>query len=197
MKLHHDAIALVAGSYRGEHKRLGSAFCFLKPCWFVTAKHVVLDDCGEKRNLLHLKLGGGGVASIGEVHPHPHHDLAIIEVEGDGCAQPLYPAHWEHDPASPMVKMGYSPSVTGEQGRLVINAVAIPSYDTYERERDTGKEVIFEFDDPSGEGGNSGGPLFSAGGGVAAVVIEQHSHGNSARTKATDVKVLMDFVGLK
>lgn len=78
-----------------------------------------------------------------------------------------------------------------------MNATHIKKFETSTRTRDEGPELLFEFDDESSEGGNSGGPIFSLSGGVVAIIIDGLNHnGYNKKTKATDSKILMELVEL-
>ena len=194
--MHQHAVGLIEGDTGSGVKYLGTAFCFVRSNWFVTAKHVVIDKHGKPMSELRLKRTGEDKLPIPMIYAHRLRDIALLEFDDDLCPDPLYPAHWDHQSANGFIKMGYSPMISGDKNQLTLNTIHIPKFDTYERERDDGKERIFEFDDEYSEGGNSGGPIFAVDGGVVGVAIDSVSNGDKFRTKATDAKVLLDFVGL-
>ena len=74
--IHQSAIGLV----RDEEvaRPIGTAFSFLLPHWFVTAKHVVMLDYGETRREISLVLNKAAPVSAQVLFVHPDVDLAVL-----------------------------------------------------------------------------------------------------------------------
>lgn len=194
MKLHESSIALIHGVENNRPKVLGSAFCFLKANWFVTAKHVV-EEHGLPRELLSMNVGGK-LFRVSELWTHDQRDIALIDLEQPLCPEPHYPSHWSHEKEKGLIKVAYSPDHSKQDKRPIFYATHVKEYETSERIREDGSELIFEFEDQGAEGGNSGGPIFSLSGGVVGIIIDGVFMENSTTTKATDVKVLLELVEL-
>lgn len=77
MKIPDSSIALVVGVNENQNKVLGTAFCFLKSNWFVTAKHVVEDEYELLRDKLTLNINGIS-KTISEIMLHKNRDIALL-----------------------------------------------------------------------------------------------------------------------
>ena len=196
MKLDIRSLALVQGIEKNEYKPLGTAFCFLKPQWFVTAKHVLEENHSLLRDKLTLNVNGK-FFSASDIWIHDKRDIALLDLGESVCPKPFYPSHWDYDrQKGGLIKFAYSPSDSRQKERPIYKVSPIVDFETQERSREDGTELLFEFDDEYSEGGNSGGPICSASGGVVGIIIDGTSRVNTKRTTATDVKVLLELVEL-
>ncbi len=191
-----DAKALFIVHDDSENRPLATGFCFIKPEWVVTAKHVVLETSLPRQNLS-LTSFRGEQARASILFLHPSHDLAVLRIEGQSpCDVPLFPGFEEHTGRRGLVCCGYAPSLSFREGRkhaIFFNQVT--SYEREERTRNTGDESLIVFDAPWMEGGHSGGPVFGEGGGVVAVLIELIQSGSGiARARASSILHLLRFL---
>src|SRR5882672_3228893 len=75
------------------HHPLGTGFYFLQPEFFVTAKHVVIDESTQtpRRNLVLMQNGPSYPKAT--VHfVHPTLDVAVLTIDSPGCSVPLFPS---------------------------------------------------------------------------------------------------------
>ena len=181
-----------------ENKPLATGFCFIKPEWVVTARHVV-QEMGLPRPNLSLTSYEGEPVRASVLFLHPSHDLAVLRIEGESpCHAPLFPGFEEYTGRNGLVCCGYAPSLsnTGER-RYSMFFNQVSSYQREERTREHGNESLIVFDAPWMEGGHSGGPVFGEGGGVVAVLIELIRHdGGTTRARATSILHLLRFLTL-
>jgi len=175
---------------------LGTGFYFLRPKYFVTAKHVVMDrTTGCVRDQLVLMQRGPDYPRVVECFVHPTLDLAVLEIDRPVCEIPLYPSHQRLAGHRGLRYWGYAPTRSNtETQEYQVLVVDVPSYSLEPlRERDDGCEQVLRFDTDFAETGHSGGPVLAVGGGVCAVIIEGHS----GWARATEIQPLMSFVELR
>jgi len=189
-----NAIALILGELDGNTKRLGTAFCFLKAGWFVTAKHVVIDDTTNlvRQNLIISSQAGDKPMKLGfpkVIFAHDYHDIAMIDVGGDYCKRPFFPAHHEFAAKKGFFRIGYNPTQNS------MDVERINKFNIETRERKNENETLFTFRDPKAVGGNSGGPLICNGGGVIGLITEASTESKICR--ATSIDVLLNQLELK
>jgi len=202
MQLPGDAIALVKTALEPTDKLdpkvkiLGTSFCFLKPNWFVTAKHVVInDETGEQRFPIILStadpenLGKSKITFPKAVFTHETFDIALLECHTDLCSKPMMPAHHDFVGGKGFFKLGYNPK------KNVIEVIHVKEYEIERRVRDIGTETIIVFDDNEATGGNSGGPICGDLGGVVGVTIEGANE--TASCRATTVDVLLKWLSIE
>lgn len=182
-----------------ENRPLATGFCFIKPEWVVTAKHVVLEN-GLPRTSLSVLSYRGEPSRTSILFLHPQHDLAVLRIEGDSpCDVPLFPGFEMHTGKRGLVCCGYAPSLSDRQaGRNTIFVNQVESYEREGRMRDSGDESLIVFNAPWMEGGHSGGPVFGEGGGVVAVLIELlRLDEGVARARATSILALLRFLNFQ
>lgn len=171
---------------RSEQKLLGTAFSFIRPQWYVTAKHVVV-EYGQTRDQISLFLDGHSDIPARVLFLHPELDLAVLEVSKPVCDQPLFPGHHQFSGAQGLVAAGYAPSKKLHNGGPVVQVSQIESFEVQVRGRASVQEETIVFDAPESEGGNSGGPIFGAGGGVVGAIIENFRSGESLLARGTSI----------
>jgi hypothetical protein len=177
-------------------KPLGTGFYFLQQRFFVTAKHVVVDDhTGETRPNLVLMQNAPNYPRAKPIFLHPSLDLAVLEVNNPQCTVPLYPSDQRIVGHHGLRYWGYAPTKSDKKNHnYVVAVVDIPTYECEPpRERDDGIEWILRFDSDLSEGGHSGGPVLGAGGGVVAVMIEGHT----GWLRATEIRALLSYATLE
>lgn len=178
---------------RNIERPLGTGFYFLRPGYFVTAKHVVVDaQTGIARDNLVLMQRGPDYPRVSVAYVHPSIDLAVLRVERPACTIPLYPSHERLSGHRGLRYWGYAPTKREPTTNVYpVLVVDLPSYTLEEpRERDDGLEQLLRFDSPVSEPGHSGGPVLGLGGGVVAVITEGHE----GWARATGIETLMTLV---
>ena len=127
----------------------------------MTAKHVV-EEHGLPRELLSMNVGGK-LFRVSELWTHNQRDVALIDLEQPLCPEPHYPSHWSHEKEKGLIKVTYSPDHSKQDKRPIFYATHVKEYETSERIREDGSELIFEFEDQGAEGGNSVGCFLPRG----------------------------------
>ena len=178
------SIGLVRDNDSG--KLLGTAFSFVRPRWYVTAKHVVV-DYGQQREKLSVVIDGQQATRAKVFFVHPELDLAVIELERAVCEYPLFPGHHQLAGTKGLISGGYSPSKKHPNGKPVVNLVHIKSFKEETRERAALNEETIVFEAPESEGGNSGGPIFDSGGSVVGAVIQNFWSGDVLFARGTSI----------
>jgi Trypsin-like peptidase domain len=181
---------------RNIERPLGTGFYFLRPSYFVTAKHVVVDSkTGAARDNLVLMQRGPDYPRVSIAYLHPSIDLAVLHVDRPVCSIPLYPSHERLTGHRGLRYWGYAPSKKDPSTNIFpVLVVDLPAYTLEEpRERDDGLEYLLRFDSPVSEPGHSGGPVLGLGGGVVAVITE----GNEGWVRATGIETLMALVEMR
>jgi len=186
--IHQSAIGLVRDEALA--KPIGTAFSFLLPHWFVTAKHVVMDH-GEPRSGLTLAPNGAHRLSARVLFAHPEVDLAVLVVESPVCDRPLFPAHHSLTGANGLVFAGYSPSKPQSSGQPSIYVNEIAQFEVQVRGRGAYDEDTILFAAADSEGGHSGGPVFGEGGGVVGAIINRYHDGSRFVAQATSLAPLL------
>jgi hypothetical protein len=186
--IHESAIGLVRDE--SLDKPIGTAFSFLRPHWFVTAKHVVM-EYGEPRRSLTVAPNKLHAVAARVLFAHPEVDLAVLEVEQPICDRPLYPGHHALAGAKGLVFAGYAPSKPQASGGPSIYVNEIPTFRVQVRERRTFDEDTILFAAPDSEGGHSGGPVFGEGGGVVGAIINRFHDGAGFFAQATSLAPLL------
>ncbi|HUF09486.1 MAG TPA: serine protease [Rhodothermales bacterium] len=168
---------------------LGTGFYFLQRELFVTAKHVVVDRDNSVRANLVLMQNGPSYPKAEVAFVHPSLDLAVLRIDTPGCTVPLYPSDQRLNGKHGLRYWGYAPTRSDKvSNRYVVNVVEINAYECEPaRERDDGVEWLLRFNSDWGEGGHSGGPVLSVGGGVVAVITEGHE----GWLRATEIRGLL------
>ncbi len=191
MQISFDVHSLGVVLDLAEEKALGTGFALLRPMWIVTAKHVVLIDGIPRTNLGFLS--GAVTVSAKPYAIHPEVDLAVIELlTPTPCKVPMYPSYVGFTATDGLLSIGYFPSKSNNaSGLRVMEGYPITGHTTEIRERAFGSEEIITFNAPVSEGGNSGSPVFGAGGGVVGVVIENSSPNGSPVARATSLVPLL------
>ena len=186
-----------------ERVRLGTAFPFLRPDWFVTAKHVVHYQANEG----HLQAGlpradlwvaprGAGQQELAArvIWAHETIDLAMLEVDGGGV-EPFQVARNRNDLVDRrMMYWAYAPGATAANSGPTFRGQVI--HDAVLETREGGElETRLRFPAPLGEGGNSGGPLVAEDdGGVLAVISESpNATGQVVATSIVPVLNVLHF----
>ncbi|MEQ1598043.1 MAG: serine protease [Methylotenera sp.] len=180
---------------QSTHRPLGTGFYFLQPKFFVTAKHVVVDDqTGEIRSNLVLMQNQPNYPQVKPIFLHPSLDLAVLEVDTPQCTVPLYPSDQRISGHHGLQYWGYAPSLSDKNTHnYAVAVVDIPTYECEQpRERSDGTEWTLKFDSNLSEGGHSGGPVLATGGGVVAVMIEGHA----GWLRATEIRALLQYATL-
>jgi hypothetical protein len=186
--IHQSAIGLVRDE--SLDKPIGTAFSFLRPHWFVTAKHVVM-EYGEPRRNLTVAPNKLRPVTAHVLFAHPEVDLAVLEVAMPVCDRPLYPGHHSLAGAKGLVFAGYAPSKPQESGEPSIYVNEIPKFQVQVRERGAFDEDTILFAAPDSEGGHSGGPVFGEGGGVVGAIINRFHDGSGFVAQATSLAPLL------
>lgn len=172
-----DGVFCVFMQHKGGSSRpIGTGSFFLRRDVVLTAKHVV-EESNHEQHPLSIRVISNDGKKIGakpvEYWSHPHIDIALVRVEaeeGQLPDQPLYPAHHSLNARFGAVLVGFSPSSSDPSNlQWVVKAYRVEAYSHEVRERTDSSETVIEFDAPFMEGGNSGGPLLSLGGGVIGV----------------------------
>lgn len=188
------AIGLIRDESLG--KLLGTAFSFVRPHWFVTAKHVVVEQ-GLVRQKLVLLPNTMPPVSARVLFVHPEVDLAVIEVGRPICERPLFPGHHAFAGTNGLVSAGYAPSKKQPNGNPVVYLTEIKSFELQVRERNALNEETIIFSAPESEGGHSGGPIFGSGGGVVGAIIENFHDGERLVARGTNLTPLVDQLAFR
>jgi hypothetical protein len=186
----------------GTHRAFGTGFFFMKNNLIATAKHVVEDVVASQRPT-YVMNGKGKGAKPEECWNHPYVDLALVKCASKDLNAPdvpLFPAGFQFNRGGGCVGVGYSKLKSDTKNRIwAAEAFHIKTFNELRRDRANSIEWTIEFENDWMEGGCSGGPILSAGGGVIAVLIEsatQNAPGNSpsnVRTgRATSIYPLVD-----
>lgn len=175
---------------------IGTGFCFIRPDWIATAKHVVLLHGIPRQNL--EVVFTDGISRRAEVYAwHPEIDIAILRLLDPGlCKIPLFPAYVRFTGQQGLISAGYKPSCSQKDERsfsIVFNRVK--SWEIEHRSRINSEEEVIIFHSEHIEGGHSGGPLFGQGGGVVGIVIETIYGQPYAR--GTSILSLLDGIEIK
>lgn len=204
MKLNIHALCTIDSIRDGRQWRMGTGFVFLRRNWLVTAKHVVFDESTQQLRAPQFVVATdpnveGKLLEVERYHLHPYHDLAVLEVAGDICLRPFYPAHLETKQHERLTCIGFSPS-SSSFGKINFNALAIEKYKIERRERDSGVEELIEFEYKGTEGGNSGGPIFSEGAGVVAVIshgVQGTNPNEFSSVRATSIRTIIETIDVQ
>jgi len=187
-----NAIALVRDESLG--KPIGTAFSFVRPNWFVTAKHVVI-DFGEPRRQLTVVPNRLSPVTARVLFAHPEVDLAVVETDAPVCQRPLFPGHHALAGTDGLVFAGYSPSKPQPRGVPSIYVNQILTFEVQFRERSGFNEETILFSAPESEGGHSGGPIFGLGGGVVGAIIDHFHNGQHFIARGTSLMPLVYQLG--
>lgn len=164
---------------RDKNRPIGTAFAFIHPRWFVTAKHVIFRNDGTRRAVDFLPVQGTMNQPAELLYAHPIVDLAVLHVSPPPCRVPLFPAHHGFAGQNGLIVAGFAPSKSvGNTHSILVNR--IESFQMETRERTTGNEDVVIFQAGLSESGFSGGPVLGSGGGVVGVVIEGWESGGRA-----------------
>jgi hypothetical protein len=90
-------------------KVIGTTFSFVKPNWYVTAKHVIF-DYGQIRERLVVLIDKEPPIHAQVLFVHPELDLAVLELERAVCEKPLFPSHHAFAGTTGLLAAGYAPS---------------------------------------------------------------------------------------
>jgi hypothetical protein len=178
------------------HRPLGTGFYFLQPHFFVTAKHVVVDEStGVARPNLVLMQSGPDYPKLTVKFLHPTLDVAVLLVDHPACTTPLYPSDQRIAGHQGLRYWGYAPNLSNKQNhRYIVAVVEIPTYESeLPRERDDGIEWVIRFKSHAWEQGNSGGPVLGLGGGVVAIITQGYDDWISA----TEIRALLPFMTME
>ena len=181
---------------RNIERPLGTGFHFLRPHYFVTAKHLVVDSkTGTSRDNLVLMQRAPDYPRVSVEYLHPTIDLAVLRVDRPACSIPLYPSHESLTGHRGLRYWGYAPTKRDPNTHVYpVVVVDLPAYEMETpRERDDGLEHLLRFETPMSEPGHSGGPVLGLGGGVVAVITE----GNPGWVRATGIGTLMSLVEMR
>jgi hypothetical protein len=176
---------------------IGTGFCFIRPDWIATAKHVVILHGIPRQNL--EVVFTDGISRRAEVYAwHPEIDIAILRLLDPGlCKIPLFPAYVRFTGKQGLISAGYKPSSSQKDERLfsiVVNCVE--TWEIEHRSRINSEEEIIIF--PSDiEQGHSGGPLFGQGGGVVGIVIEIFEQEGKSYARGTSILSLLDGIEIQ
>lgn len=182
-----EAISLIAESR--PLRVLGTVFSFIQPSWVVTAKHVVEDQGLIRDNLVVLVKNTWVSATV--LYAHPQVDIAVLQTSTATCGIPLFPAHHKFAGSTGLVVAGYMPSKTDPKNGLAVEMNHIPTFEIESRGRADLEEETICFRAPFAEGGNSGGPVFGAGGGVVGLVIQRYGDAENMFARATSISPLL------
>lgn len=119
---------------------LGTGFYFLRPRYFVTAKHLVVDSkTGAARDNLVLMQRGPDYPRVSVACVHPSIDLAVLHVDQPVCSIPLYPSHERLTGRRGLRYWGYAPSKKDPNTNifpvLVVDLPALPKLHPDHHER--------------------------------------------------------------
>jgi S1-C subfamily serine protease len=182
-----EAISLIAESR--PPRVLGTVFAFIRPNWVVTARHVVEDQGLIRENLVVLVKNTWVSARV--LYAHPQVDIAVLQTSIATCDIPLFPAHHKFAGSTGLVVAGYMPSKTDSRNVLAVEVNHIPNFEIEPRGRADLEEETICFRAPFAEGGNSGGPVFGAGGGVIGLVIQRYGDAEAMFTRATSISPIL------
>jgi hypothetical protein len=183
------AVGLVQDVATG--RAIGTAFSFIRPRWYVTAKHVVV-DYGEVRERLAVLRDQEPPTQARVLFLHPELDLAVLDLCRPSCERPLFPGHHAFAVTNGLLAAGYAPSKTDPNGGPVVYLTKIPTFEVQIRERPTFSEETVVFAASESEGGHSGGPVFGPGGGVVGAIIEHYREGETLMARATSIIPLLE-----
>lgn len=174
-----DSKAIGAVIDRDKKLPIGTAFAFVRPHWFVTAKHVIFRNDGTRRDVDLQSIQETITQPAELLYAHPTVDLAVLRISQSACRVPLFPAHHGFAGQNGLIVAGYAPSrALGNARSVLVNR--IESFQMETRERTTGNEEVVIFQVGLTESGSSGGPVLGSGGGVVGVVIEAWESGGRA-----------------
>ncbi|HEX8195685.1 MAG TPA: trypsin-like peptidase domain-containing protein [Pyrinomonadaceae bacterium] len=176
-------------------KIIGTTFSFIKPNWYVTAKHVIL-DYGQIREHLVVLLDGELPIRARVLFVHSELDLAMLEVERGVCERPLFPSHLLFADTNGLLAASYAPSKRHLNGAPCVYLTEIPTFELQIRERQNFNEETIVFIASESEGGHSGGPIFGAGGGVVGVIIENFRDDKHVLARGTNIIPLVENLTL-
>ena len=165
----------------GTNHALGGGCFFMKPNIVLTARHV-LEGVVERQRPVFLVNGRehGRLTGARPLHFYPHEniDLALVEVsnESERPVRPLFPAHHSLSASDGFLAIGYDRDLScNGTNSWVLKIERVASFQEEVRTRtDSPVEYILNFSAPWMKPGYSGGPVIAAGGGVAAVLIQQY-----------------------
>jgi hypothetical protein len=186
-----DKLAVVLIADQGENRILGTAFAFLKPGWFATAKHVVTHTGLPRRNLLVLPLQSEPARAAVEF-VHPELDLAILFCPELPVRTPLYAGHERLVGSRGLIALGYAPSLSKNRDGAHVHVNQISGYVRENRQRIEYAEEVIVFPAPWLEGGHSGGPVLGEGGTVVGVIIEGLEMEAGYHGRATAIHPLLE-----
>jgi hypothetical protein len=190
-KIDEAAVSVVVD--QETRKPLGSGFYFLRPNFFVTAKHVVVDRVtGAVRRDLVLMQSAPDYPALQAAFLHPSLDIAVMRVDRPRCEIPLFPSDQRLSGGQGLRFWGYSPSRSDKAaGRYAVLVVDVPSYSVESpRERSDSVEHTIHLPTDLAEGGFSGGPVLGLGGGVVALITE----GTPGGVRATEIRALLPYL---
>lgn len=178
------------------HRPLGTGFYFLQPRFFVTAKHVVVEETtGCPRRNLVLMQNGPNYPRATIAFLHPSLDVAVLRIDRPGCTVPLFPSDQRIVGKHGLRYWGYAPSrVT----RSITDTSSQPwtSPHTNRKHLESATMVsngccdstaIFQSPDIQA------GPVLAAGGGVIAIITQGHT----GWCRATEIRGLMPYVTME
>jgi len=175
----HSVCVFVEKLSDGSNHALGSGCFFMKRDIVLTAKHV-LEEAVENKKPVFIANGSENGKLFGarplRFYPHPEIDLALVQVSTEGLKidHPFYPSHFALNETTGTVAAGYDRNASDNvNNSWVVGLHRIESFEIERREHRLGsKEYTLHFEAPWIEPGCSGGPVITAGGGVAAVLIQ-------------------------
>jgi S1-C subfamily serine protease len=162
LSLDVDESALcVVRSTRGT----ATGFAFLRPEWYVTAKHALAES-----EQVGLELAGGRTLPARVALRHARFDLAVAELAAPGpCRVPFRPAA---DAPESGTLLCVCAREVAPGASLASSVSRVDSFERTRRRRDGGEETLYMFPAPAGEAVRSGSPLVSLDGLVVAVVTD-------------------------
>lgn len=177
---------------------IGTGFCFLRPNWIATAKHVVLVDGLPRHDLVVQFINGPSLGA--EVYAwHPEIDVAILRtLHPSPCRTPLFPAYAHFTGQDGLISAGYMPSRSEKDKSsysIVVNQVEC--WELEYRSRMNSEEEVIIFPSAHVEPGHSGGPLFGQGGGVVGIVIEAFAQEGEPYARGTSILSLLDGIEMR